>query len=168
MTDQVGRADGPDLTGPLEKSGPGDLEKADDNAGQPDESPATKDLPRVADRIPNAAWLVMLLTMAERFSFYGMTTPFMNYMQNGRGDPLRPGALGWGQSRASQVSNVFNIISWLTPMASGIVADKGLGRYRTLCVTFVVYLAGTVLLTPPRTAPSSPPAAASASSSTAP
>ncbi|KAK6215462.1 hypothetical protein QIS74_08481 [Colletotrichum tabaci] len=146
MTDQVSRADGPDLTGPLEKPGPGDLEKADDDAGQSDESPATKDLPRVADRIPNAAWLVMLLTMAERFSFYGMTTPFMNYMQNGRGDPLRPGALGWGQSRASQVSNVFNIISWLTPMASGIVADKGLGRYRTLCVTFVVYLAGTVLL----------------------
>jgi POT family proton-dependent oligopeptide transporter len=145
MTDQVGRAGSPDLTGPLENSDLGDLEKADD-AGQTDKSRVTKDLRRKADRIPSAAWLVMLLTMAERFSFYGMTAPFMNFMQNSRGDPLRPGALGWGQSRASQVSNVFNIISWLTPMASGIVADQRLGRYRTLCVTFAVYLAGTVLL----------------------
>jgi POT family proton-dependent oligopeptide transporter len=145
MTDQVGRVGSPDLTGRVEKSGPGDLEKADD-ADQPGEGWATKDLRKAADRIPSAAWLVMLLTMAERFSFYGMTTPFMNFMQNSRGNSLRPGALGWGQSKASQVSNVFNIISWLTPMASGIAADKGLGRYRTLCVTFVVYLAGTVLL----------------------
>lgn len=62
--------------------------------------------------------VVMLLTMAERFSFYGMTAPFMNFMQNSCDDALRPGALGWGQARASQVSNVFYILTLLTPIAA--------------------------------------------------
>lgn len=55
---------------------------------------------------------------AERFSFYGMTAPFMNFMQNSCDDALRPGALGWGQARASQVSNVFYILTLLTPIAA--------------------------------------------------
>ncbi|KAI0002843.1 oligopeptide transporter [Xylariaceae sp. FL0662B] len=105
-----------------------------------------ENLRKVADAIPSSAWLVMLLTMAERFSFYGMTAPFMNFMQNSRDDALRPGILGWGQARASQVSNVFYILALLTPIGAALVADKRLGRYHVLCITFVVYLMGSALL----------------------
>lgn len=103
-------------------------------------------LRKVAGPIPVSVWLVLLLNMAERFSFYGMTAPFMNFMQNQRNDPLHPGRLGWGQSRASQVSNSFFIMSLLTPMGASLVADKSLGRYKVLCVTFGIYLAGGILL----------------------
>jgi len=95
-------------------------------------------LPRVADSIPLSAWLVALLTMAERFSFYGLSAPFQNFMQNPRDDRLRPGALGWGQARASQVSNIFYVLTQATPVFGAIVADKRLGRYGLLCVTFCI------------------------------
>ncbi|KUM56781.1 hypothetical protein ACN42_g10426 [Penicillium freii] len=103
-------------------------------------------LRKVAGPIPGSVWIVMLLTMAERFSFYGMTAPFMNFMQNSRDDPLHPGVLGWGQSRASAVSNVFFILGLLTPMGASLAADKSLGRYKVLCITFAFYVVGSVLL----------------------
>ena len=134
----------PGQPGDLKKSELGTLESTLDVSRPNDQE--KENLRRAADRIPSAAWLVMLLTMAERFSFYGMTAPFMNFMQNGRDDPLRPGALGWGQARASQVSNVFFILALLTPIAAAVVADRQLGRYKVLCLTFFIYLMGSALL----------------------
>lgn len=139
MATAPGEAGDSPPAGSLEKADPGVLELGSDS--QEDE-----ELRKVADRIPGSAWLVMLLTMAERFSFYGMTAPLMNFMQHSRDSPLRPGALGWGQARASQVSNVFYILTLLTPIAAALVADKRLGRYNALCVTFVIYVVGAALL----------------------
>lgn len=39
-------------------------------------------LKEVADDIPKAAYLVILLEFCERFTFYGLTGPFQNYIQN--------------------------------------------------------------------------------------
>lgn len=58
-----------------------------------------------------------------------------NYVQNSVSDPLRPGALGLGQSKASLLVNIFLIISYMTPMAAGILADGYLGRYRTVLLS---------------------------------
>lgn len=114
--------------------------------GGKDKAGDATDLRKVVGRFPLSVWLVLLLTMAERFSFYGMTAPFMNYMQNGRGNPLRPGVLAWGQAKASQVSSVFFIMTLLTPIGASLVADKRLGRYMVLCITFIIYLMGSILL----------------------
>ncbi|KAI6343958.1 hypothetical protein MCOR25_011117 [Pyricularia grisea] len=147
MTNQTLEPDGLDVAAGLEKSGMELLAVEENTKGHKHESmEETENLRKAVDDIPSAAWLVMLLTMAERFSFYGMTAPCMNFMQNSREDTLCPGALGWGQSRASQVSNVFYIMTLLRPIGSGFVADKQLGRYKVLCITFAIYLAGSVLL----------------------
>lgn len=98
-----------------------------------DNADNNSNLCKVAGPIPVPIWLAMLLTAAERFSFYGMTAPFMNFMQNGGDDALRPGALRWGESRASEVSNVFYILSLLTPNGASLAADNRLGRYNVLC-----------------------------------
>jgi POT family proton-dependent oligopeptide transporter len=37
-------------------------------------------LRRVAGHIPTAAWLIVIVEFAERFSYYGTTGPFVNYM----------------------------------------------------------------------------------------
>jgi len=58
--------------------------------------------------------------------------PTENYIQNMSTDPLRPGALGLGQSKATTLVNMFRIISYMTPVAAAIVADGYLGRYRTV------------------------------------
>lgn len=41
-----------------------------------------KNLQIVSDHIPKAAYLVILIEFCERFTFYGLTGPFQNYIQN--------------------------------------------------------------------------------------
>lgn len=41
-----------------------------------------KTLREVADHIPKAAYLVILIEFCERFTYYGLTGPFQNYIQN--------------------------------------------------------------------------------------
>lgn len=41
-----------------------------------------KNLREVADHIPKAAYLVILLEFCERFTYYGLTGPFQNYIQH--------------------------------------------------------------------------------------
>ncbi|EKG09725.1 Oligopeptide transporter [Macrophomina phaseolina MS6] len=67
-------------------------------------------------------------------------------MQNRRADPLSPGALGWGQARASKASNVLYVVTQFTPIDGAIIADKRVGRYRLLCLTVRIYLLGAATL----------------------
>jgi hypothetical protein len=39
-------------------------------------------LREISDKIPKAAYLVILVEFCERFTFYGLTGPFQNYIQN--------------------------------------------------------------------------------------
>ncbi|KAI7903702.1 uncharacterized protein BX663DRAFT_507333 [Cokeromyces recurvatus] len=41
-----------------------------------------KNLRQVADRIPISAYLVLVIEFCERFTYYGLTGPFQNYIQN--------------------------------------------------------------------------------------
>lgn len=41
-----------------------------------------KELAEVADVIPKAAYLVILIEFCERFTYYGLSGPFQNYIQN--------------------------------------------------------------------------------------
>lgn len=41
-----------------------------------------KELPEVSDTIPAAAFLVILVEFCERFTYYGLSGPFQNYIQN--------------------------------------------------------------------------------------
>lgn len=40
-----------------------------------------KELREVADSIPKSAFLVILLEFCERFTYYGLSGPFQNYIQ---------------------------------------------------------------------------------------
>lgn len=57
-----------------------------------------------------------------------------NYAQNALNDPLRPGALGLGQARATNLNDAFQFIVYLSPTGWAIVADTWLGRYKTICI----------------------------------
>jgi hypothetical protein len=73
------------------------------------EEPTEEELFRlrhVGDKIPMSAWLVAVVELAERFTYYGITGPFQNYIQNERGG-LRPGALDMGQSSATALQYFF-------------------------------------------------------------
>ncbi|KAF8533872.1 POT family-domain-containing protein [Trichophaea hybrida] len=109
-----------------------------------DEELAT--LRHVGDKIPYSAWLVAIVELAERFTYYGLTGPWQNYMQNARDDPLRPGALRLGQSSASSLQYFFQFWCYVTPVIGAIVADAWLGRYNAICLFAVVYVCGLAIL----------------------
>ncbi|KAJ7468253.1 putative MFS peptide transporter [Mycena galericulata] len=103
-------------------------------------------LRHVSDKIPIGAWLVALIALAERFAYYGLTAPFQNYMQNARDDPLRPGALGLGQSAATRLSYFFTFLVYAMSFGGAVVADGRLGRYRSLTLFASVYVLGVLIL----------------------
>lgn len=69
------------------------LQHGDDDREPTDEDLAS--LRRVADALPWSAFLVALVEMCERFTYYGLSGPFQNYISNAYNDPANPGALGW-------------------------------------------------------------------------
>jgi POT family proton-dependent oligopeptide transporter len=127
-------------------------EKTPSSDGANEPSNQVEDLPRVADRIPVSAWLVILISTFERFAFFGIREPFRecrryvifkvkaidlgaeNYLQNQRDDPLRPGALGLGQSKASNLSYMFSFLLYTMPLFASVIIDCFLGRYRGILV----------------------------------
>ncbi|KAJ8097980.1 POT family-domain-containing protein [Lipomyces tetrasporus] len=102
-------------------------------------------LRRVADRLPPAAWLVAIVELCERFTFYGLTGPFMNYMQNAPGG-LRPGAIGLGQSKASALNYFFQFWSYVTPILGAVIADQYWGKYKTISVFAGIYAVGLLII----------------------
>lgn len=69
-----------------------------DNEEPTEEERAT--LRFVADKLPWATFLVAVIELCERFTYYGISGPFQNYIQRSYKDPSGlPGALGrihWG------------------------------------------------------------------------
>lgn len=64
-----------------------------DNDEPTDEERAT--LRKVADKLPWATFLVAIIELSERFTYYGVSGPFQNYIQHSYNDPSGlPGALG--------------------------------------------------------------------------
>ncbi|KAK9379358.1 POT family-domain-containing protein [Kockiozyma suomiensis] len=103
-------------------------------------------LRRVSDRLPPAAWLVAIVELCERFTYYGLTGPFMNYMQNPASDSLRPGAIGLGQSKASALNYFFQFWCYVTPILGAIIADQYLGKYKTICIFSGIYAVGLLII----------------------
>ncbi|CAE6473247.1 unnamed protein product [Rhizoctonia solani] len=108
-------------------------EDADDIVIPTEEEKRT--LRRVAGHIPISAWLVVIVEFAERFSYYGTTGPFVNYIQrplpiggNGAGAPAKgsggiPGALGKGQQASTGLTTYNSFFSYCTPILGAIIAD---------------------------------------------
>ncbi|KAK7203538.1 putative MFS peptide transporter [Myxozyma melibiosi] len=116
----------------------------DDDDGISDHDLRT--LRRVSDRLPAAAWLVAVVELCERFTYYGLTGPFMNYMQNPAHDSLRPGAIGLGQSRASALNYFFQFWCYVTPIVGAVVADQYLGKFKTISIFAGIYAVGLAII----------------------
>lgn len=112
-------------------------------------------LRRVSGKITWIAFTIAFVELCERFSYYGTTVVFVNFIQQplpegsstGAGFDGQSGALGMGQ-RASTGLNTFNQFwAYIMPLAGAYVADAHLGRYKTIHVAIVVAIVGHVVLT---------------------
>ncbi|KAF8882515.1 peptide transporter PTR2A [Gymnopilus junonius] len=105
-----------------------------------DEERAT--LRRVPDSLPWNAYLISVVEFAERFSFYGSSVVFTNFIQR----PLPPGsktgaaglhgqagALGMGQRASTGLTTFYQFWCYVTPLLGAYIADAHWGRYKTIC-----------------------------------
>ncbi|CAE7208615.1 unnamed protein product [Rhizoctonia solani] len=132
-------------------------EDADDIVIPTEEEKRT--LRRVAGNIPISAWLVVIVEFAERFSYYGTTGPFVNYIQrplpiggNGAGAPAKgsgrvPGALGKGQQASTGLTTYNSFFSYCTPILGAIIADAYWGKFKTINVFVIWGGIGHIILT---------------------
>ncbi|KAF3925828.1 hypothetical protein ABW20_dc0102840 [Dactylellina cionopaga] len=112
-------------------------------------------LRHVSDVIPWNAYTIAFVELCERFSYYGTTVVFTNFIQQDRpansragagGADGQSGALGRGQ-RASTGLGTFNTFwVYLLPLFGAYIADTYWGRYKTICVAVGIAMVGHVLL----------------------
>ncbi len=105
---------------------------------------------------PVGLYGLFMTEMWERFSYYGMRALLVLYMTDHLlADPARAGRVfGYGtleallgrifgplsvQQMGSQIYGIYTGLVYLTPLFGGILADRVLGRYRT------VYLGGALM-----------------------
>ncbi|KAJ6521164.1 POT family-domain-containing protein [Mycena vulgaris] len=118
-----------------------------------DEERAT--LRRVADDIPWPAYLIASVEAAERFSFYGSSVVFTNFIQRGlpvgshtgAGGPTGlSGALGKGQQTSTGIGTFYQFWCYVTPLLGAYFADAHWGRYPTVNVAVWIALLGHIIL----------------------
>lgn len=112
-------------------------------------------LQRVPDHIPWATYLIAYVELAERFSYYGCTVVFTNFIQqplppNSRtgagGTDGQSGALGMGQRASTGLTTFNSFWVYVMPLFGAYLADKYWGRFKTICVAVAVALIGHILL----------------------
>ncbi|KAJ5114281.1 oligopeptide transporter [Penicillium alfredii] len=136
---------------------PGDLkEDRPPNLPTPEEF---ETLRRVSGPIPWTAYTVAFVELCERFSYYGTTAVFVNYIQRplppgsttgAGGDVNVPGALSMGQQASTgltlSIRPVNSFWSYIMPLFGAFLADQYLGRFRTIMWAIGAALIGHVVM----------------------
>ncbi|PLB48547.1 oligopeptide transporter [Aspergillus steynii IBT 23096] len=113
------------------------------------------ELRRVAGPIPWTAYTVAFVELCERFSYYGTTAVFVNFIQRplpegsttGAGyDHSVPGALGMGQQASTGLTLFNSFWSYVMPLVGAYVADQHLGRFNTIMWSIAAALLGHTIL----------------------
>lgn len=131
-------------------------------------------LRKVSDKLPWSAFIVCVVELCERFTYYGLSGPFQNYIENPVGGSL-PGAIGMGQTAATGESSLasdgildrgdffegnhtanafalagltdfFQFWCYVTPVIGAIVSDQYLGKYWTIFYSAIIYIVGCLIL----------------------
>ncbi|PWN24230.1 PTR2-domain-containing protein [Microstroma glucosiphilum] len=115
-------------------------------------------LRRVPENIPWQAWSVAFCELAERFSYYGCTNVFTNFIQHSRpGNPVHrtgaalgldtpSGALGRGQRASTALTTMNTFMVYVLPLLGAWIADSRLGRFNTICLAVGIATVGHFLL----------------------
>ncbi|EEB88268.1 hypothetical protein MPER_13988, partial [Moniliophthora perniciosa FA553] len=93
--------------------------------------------------------------MAERFSYYGSTVVFVNFIQQplppgsrtgAGGIEYRSGALGQDQRTSTGLNTFYQFWAYMCPLLGGYVADTKLGRFNTIYVGIAIAFLGHIVL----------------------
>lgn len=104
---------------------------------------------------PTGLFLLFMVEMWERFSYYGMrallvlylTSPTTGMLKVPTGAPagFNPGP-GWSNESASTLYGWYTGLAYLFPVVGGIIADKLLGTHRSMLVGGFLIMCGHIAL----------------------
>lgn len=103
-------------------------------------------LRHVGESLPFTVFLVAVIELCERFTYYGCQGIFQNYVQRPLDGSLGPGALGLGHQGATGLTTFYSFWCYVTPLAGGFIADSYLGKYKTILASATIYFVGLLIL----------------------
>ncbi|EKG19705.1 Oligopeptide transporter [Macrophomina phaseolina MS6] len=103
-------------------------------------------LRHVGEKLPVSAFLVAFVELCERFTYYGISGLFQNYVQRPLDGSEGRGALGMGHQGATGLTTFFQFWCYVTPILGAVVADQYLGKYFAIVLFCVVYILGLLIL----------------------
>jgi POT family proton-dependent oligopeptide transporter len=113
-------------------------------------------LRRVSGKIPWAAWTIAFCELCERFSYYGTTVVYVNYIQQplpegsrtgAGGADGQSGALGMGQQASTGLTLFNQFWAYVMPLFGAYIADAHLGRFKTVHIAIAISIVAHVILT---------------------
>ncbi len=89
------------------------------------------------NRHPRGFWFIFCGELAERASFYGMKTLLLLYMIN---------KMGYTDANSATVVSFFTAGAYILPILGGYIADRWLGKFRTIIYFAIPYILGHIIL----------------------
>ncbi|KAH9909595.1 peptide transporter PTR2 [Xylariomycetidae sp. FL2044] len=138
----------------------GALVESDSNglsATEYDDTPTEEErltLRRVSGPIVWSAYTIAFCELAERFSYYGSSILYTNYIQfplpdgstTGAGKSGQSGALGKGQNVATSIGLFNTFFAYLMPLLGAYLADARWGRYKVIHIAIAVSTLAHIIL----------------------
>src|SRR5262249_10201186 len=123
---------------------------------QPPAEGITRDLPPLpgnGDRAlaatptghPPGLYLLFLVEMWERFSYYGMRPLLLLSLIHAVNDSTNPGR-GWSEPEAYLLYGWYTGLCYLTPLIGGFLADRLLGTHRSVLIGGLIIALGHIVL----------------------
>ncbi|KAF2719520.1 PTR2-domain-containing protein [Polychaeton citri CBS 116435] len=140
---------GGDLSFVDEKAQPGDVrdvEYQETEEGQEPSAHEKQTLRRIGDKFPKSAYLIAVVELCERFTYYGCQGLFQNYINNSPEGYDGARGLGLGHAGATGLNVFFQFFAYITPILGAIISDQYLGKYKTILLFAGVYWVGLVIL----------------------
>ncbi|KAG9255387.1 POT family-domain-containing protein [Emericellopsis atlantica] len=110
-------------------------------------------LRRVPEKIPIKLFSIAFIELCERFSYYGTTIVFTNFIQHDLpegsltgADSVQPGVLGMGQRASTGITTFNQFWQYFMPLFGAYIADQYWGRYKTICWALGVDIIGHIIL----------------------
>jgi len=112
-------------------------------------------LRRVSGKIPWVCWTIAFCELCERFSWYGTTILYTNYIQQplpegsrtgAGGADGQSGALDYGQQASTGISLFNSFWAYVMPLFGAYLADAHLGRYKTIHVAIIASIVAHIIL----------------------
>lgn len=112
-------------------------------------------LRRVCGVVPWSAYTIAFVELCERFSYYGTTAVFVNFIQyplpdgsttGSSGTNAQSGALGLGQRASTGLTTFNSMWAYFMPLVGAYMADQYWGRYKTIQISIFIAILGHIIL----------------------